>query len=275
MKFIKKYLKYIFLIPFTFIWVFPVFWMISSSLKTDREFLSQPLKLIPNELIWENYIRAWEVANFSTYFVNSVIVTTVSVLLAVFISSLAGYSLSRVDFKWKKYLIILMAGSLFIPKGYIIIPIYQIIRSFGLLNSFTGLIVAQSTTTTNVLFVLLFMAHFNSLPYELEEAAELDGASFIKRFFYIMLPLAKPIIATAIVLRFMWTWNAFLIPLVLTLNKPELRTLTVGMYSFLGEYDTDWTGLTAAASISVVPVIILFISLQQFFIRGIAGAIKQ
>lgn len=267
--------RHVFLVPFAIIWVFPVLWMIASSLKTRKEFLTQPLKLVPDAFIFENYTRAWEVVNFAAYFRNSVIVTVWAVIIAVCVTSLAGYAMSRVQFPGKKALIIVLAAALFIPKGYIIVPLYQVVRSLGLLNTVTGVVVALSTTSTNVLFVLLFMAHFNGIPRELDESAELDGASFPRTFLSVMLPLAKPILATVIVMRFMWTWNEFFIPLVLTLHRPELRTLTVGMYAFLGEYDTDWTGLSAAATISVIPVVVLFISLQGFFIRGIAGAIKQ
>ncbi len=275
MKFIKNNIQHIFLLPFTVLWVFPVIWMISSSLKTNPEFLMKPLSIIPEQFMFSNYARAWEVANFSRYFLNSVVITSVSVLIALLFTSLAGYALSRVDFFGKNLIITVMAASLFIPKSYVVIPIYQIVRSLGLLNSLTGVIVAQATTTTNVIFVLLFMAHFNTIPKDMEESAELDGANFIQRFFYIMLPLAKPIIATVTILRFMWTWNSFFIPLILTLNNPSLRTLTVGIYSFLGEYSTDWTGLTAAATLSVAPVITVFLVLQKYFIRGLSGAIKQ
>ncbi len=273
---LKKFsLKHLILLPFSIIWIFPLIWMISSSFKTNPEFLTEPLKVIPNQFAVENYYRAWEVANFSRYFVNSVVITTSAVLIALTVTAMAGYAISRVDFRGKRLLIILMVASLFIPKGYVVIPIYNIIKSIGLLDSLLGVIVATSTTTTNVIFVLLFMAHFNSIPRDLEEAAELDGAGFVKRFFYVMLPLAKPIIATVAIMRFMWTWNSFFIPLVLTLSAPQLRPLTVGIYSFIGEYSTDWTGMAAAATISVAPVIVVFLAMQRFFIEGLAGAIKQ
>jgi len=273
---LKKFsLKHLILLPFSIIWIFPLIWMISSSFKTNPEFLTEPLKVIPNQFAVENYYRAWEVANFSRYFINSVVITTSAVLIALTVTAMAGYAISRVDFRGKRLLIILMVASLFIPKGYVVIPIYNIIKSIGLLDSLLGVIVATSTTTTNVIFVLLFMAHFNSIPRDLEEAAELDGAGFVKRFFYVMLPLAKPIIATVAIMRFMWTWNSFFIPLVLTLSAPQLRPLTVGIYSFIGEYSTDWTGMAAAATISVAPVIVVFLAMQRFFIEGLAGAIKQ
>jgi len=256
------------------IWVFPFIWMVSSSFKTNREFLSAGLDLIPQQLRTENYVRAWEVANFSQYFQNSVIVTITTVVIVVVISALTGYALARVEFPGKRPLIVLYAATLFIPKGYTIIPVYQLIRELGLLNTLPGLILAEAGAAP-VLFALLFMAHFSGIPHELDEAAELDGASFGQTFVHVMLPLAKPMIATTIVLQFMWTWNSFFTPLVLTLNNPDLRTLTVGMYAFVGEYNTDWTGLTAAALISIVPVLVLFLALQRFFIAGLTGSLKS
>jgi raffinose/stachyose/melibiose transport system permease protein len=256
------------------IWVFPFIWMISSSFKTNREFLSAGLGLWPTQFRSDNYVRAWEVANFSQYFQNSVMVTITTVAIVVVISALTGYALARVDFPGKRPLIVLYAATLFIPKGYTIIPIYQLIRELGLLNTIPGLILAE-TGAAPVLFALLFMAHFSSVPKELDEASELDGATFGQTFLYVMVPLAMPMVATTVVLQFMWTWNSFFTPLVLTLNNPDLRTLTVGMYAFVGEYNTDWTGLTAAALISIVPILILFLLLQRYFIAGLTGSVKS
>jgi ABC-type glycerol-3-phosphate transport system permease component len=262
------------LIPSAIIWIFPFIWMLSSSFKTNREFLANALTLVPNQLMWDNYVRAWEVANFSRYFQNSVIVTVSTVMIVVIVSALSGYALARVSFPGKRLLIVIYAATLFIPKGYTIIPVYQLIRSLGLLNTIPGLILAEAGGAP-VLFALLFMAHFSGIPKELDEAAELDGANFGQTFLHIMLPLAKPMIATAVVLQFMWTWNSFFTPLVLTLNNPDLRTLTVGMYAFVGEYNTDWTGLTAAALISIVPILVLFLALQRYFIEGLTGSVKN
>lgn len=256
------------------VWIFPFLWMVSSSFKTDRDFLAGGLSLIPESWRPENYARAWETANFSQYFQNSVIVTVCTVAVVVAVSAMTGYALARVSFPGKRPLIVVYAATLFIPKGYTIIPVYQLIRELGLLNTLPGLILAEAGGAP-VLFALLFMAHFASVPRDLDEAAEIDGANFAQTFAFIMLPLAKPMIATAVVLQFMWTWNSFFTPLVLTLNRPELRTLTVGMYAFIGEYDTDWTGLAAAAIISIVPILVLFLLLQRYFIEGLTGSVKS
>jgi ABC-type glycerol-3-phosphate transport system permease component len=122
--------------------------------------------------------------------------------------------------------------------------------------------------------VFLFAGYFRQLPKELEEAARIDGAGFFRTFWQVMLPLAKPAIATAIILSLMRVWNSFLIPLVLTLARPELRTLAVGVYSFQGENMTDWSGMAAASTISLVPIVVIFLLLQRYFVEGVAGAVR-
>ncbi|MQA06911.1 MAG: ABC transporter permease subunit, partial [Streptosporangiales bacterium] len=121
---------------------------------------------------------------------------------------------------------------------------------------------------------LLFMGYFAAVPKELEESAILDGAGHIRMYWQIMLPLAKPVIGTVAIFNFIGTWNSFLIPLVLTLTRPELRTLGVGIYSFSGEFGTDWTGLAAGSVITIVPIIVVFLWLQRYFIEGLAGSVK-
>lgn len=123
--------------------------------------------------------------------------------------------------------------------------------------------------------MLLYMGYFRGIPRELEEAAVMDGAGFLRVFLRIMLPLAGPVTATVVVLTFLATWNAFFLPLVFTFSRPDLRTLSVGMQAFIGENSTDWPGMAAAATVSAVPIIVLFLFLQRYFFDGIAGAIKS
>lgn len=256
-----------------FIWIYPFIWMVTSSLKTNKEFITSGIKLWPESPQWNNYISAWNDANFSGYFLNTVIITVFSVLIILFVCSLAGYAMAKVKFPGRNLFIFLIVGTMFIPKGYTIIPVYTLIKNLGLLNHLFGVILALSGGT-NVLFILLFMAYFNQIPKELEESATLDGASFLRTYVSVMLPISKPITATVGIMQFIWTWNAFLIPLVFTLNKPELRTLAVGMYQFVGEHSTDWVGMAAGSIISILPIVIVFISFQKYFIEGIAGSVK-
>ncbi|MGE5607466.1 MAG: carbohydrate ABC transporter permease [Bacteroidota bacterium] len=272
---LKRIPIHAFLLALGFLWVYPFIWMISASLKTTKELfdLNSVWKLIPSALQFENYERAWTTANFSGYFLNTVIVTCCTVLLVIFLTSTCGYAFGRYNFPGKKIIIGLLVATIFIPSGYTVIPVFDLMKRLGLLNTLTAVILAEAGGG-QILYILMFMGFFAGLPSELEESARIDGAGFLQVFWKIMLPLSTPIIATVTIFQFMNTWNAFFNPLIFTLGRPELRTLGVGMFAFTGEYSFDWTGATAAASISLIPVIIIFLSFQKLFINGIVGAVK-
>lgn len=257
-----------------FLWVYPFLWMISASFKSQSEFFGSGLSLIPKQFNLDNYIRAWNNANFSVYFVNSVVVTVSVVIIVLFSTSAAGYVLGRYEFIGKKITMTIFLASITIPLVFTIIPTFELLKAMGLTQSLLGLILAESGGG-HVVFLLLFSGHYASLPKEMEEAAIIDGCGFWKTYTKIMFPLSKPIIVTVIIMQFIWTWNSFLLPLVITLNKPSIRTLAVGMYALRGENVVDWTGIAAGACISIVPVILVFIVLQKHFVSGIAGAVKS
>jgi multiple sugar transport system permease protein len=264
---------HLFLISLGIVWIYPFLWMVSAAFKTTAEMFGGGLNLIPQEPILDNFVRAWRVANFRTYFFNTVTVTVSVVALVVTWSAMTGYAFGRYDFPGKKLFMGAIVATLFLPTGYTIIPTFELIKALGLLDTLWAVILAMAGGA-HVLFILLFTGFFSSLPQDLEDAARIDGCGFVRTFWSVMLPLAKPVIATAVIMRFMWSWNAFFIPLVFTLGKPELRTLGVGMYAFVAEYATDWTGMAAAATISLIPIILVFLALQRYFVEGVAGAIK-
>lgn len=261
------------LLPIGFAWIYPFLWMVSAGFKSSDEIFAG-LGLIPRDPQPENFSRAWTDANIGQYFLNTVIVTVGSIAIVLVSVSMMGYVLGRYAFPGKKLLIVLFAVTVFLPEGYTIIPIFELINRLGLANSLLGVTLAQAGGA-HVVMVLLFAGYFAQLPKELEEAAIVDGGGFIRVFWEIMLPLAKPIIATTIILQFMHSWNAFLQPLVLTLARPDLRTLAVGIYAFQGEFFTDWPGMAAAATISLAPIVVVFLLLQRYFVEGIAGAVKS
>lgn len=261
------------LLPIGFGWIYPFLWMVSAGFKSNGEIFSG-LGLIPKAPQPENFTRAWTQANIGTYFLNSVIVTVGSILIVLISVSMIGYVLGRYPFPGKKIIIVLFAITVFLPEGYTVIPVFELVNKLGLANSLAGVTLAQAGGA-NVMMVLLFAGYFAQLPKELEEAAVVDGAGFFRVFWQIMLPLSKPIIATTIILQFMNSWNSFLMPLVLTLSRPDLRTLAVGIYAFQGEFFTDWAGMAAAATISLAPIVIIFLFLQRYFVEGIAGAVKS
>lgn len=256
------------------VWIYPFLWMVSASLKDSLEIFVSGLNLVPAEWQWNNYQRAWNDAGFARYMLNSLIVTIGSVIVVVVRCALTGYVLARYNFIGKRFVIGIFLATIFVPAGYTIIAVMQLSRELGLLNTHLGIILALSGGG-HVAAILLYAGYFSRIPRELEEAAVLDGASFLQVFRSIMLPLAGPVTATVSVLTFLSTWNAFFVPLVFTFSRPDLRTLAVGMLAFRGEHSTDWSGLAAAATLSLIPVVLLFIFLQRYFMEGIAGAVKS
>lgn len=264
----------LFLAGACFLWIYPFLWMLAAALKTTSDIFKQGLNIIPDTLHWENYTRAWKTAHFGTYLKNTVIVTVVTVFLIVFRSAMAGYVLARYRFRGKKVVVGILVATIFVPVGYTIIPVVDISQKLHLLNSLGGMILALSGGA-HVAMILLYMGYFYRMPRELSESALVDGAGFFTLFFRIMLPLANPVTATATLLTFLNIWNAYFLPLVFTFSRPKLRTVSVGMQAFSGEYSTDWPGMAAGAVISLAPIVILFFVLQRYFVEGIAGAVKQ
>lgn len=256
------------------LWVYPFLWVVSASLKDSLEIFGSGLALIPEGWRWENYARAWQDAGFGGYMLNSVVVTVGAVIIVVVRCALAGYVIARYGFIGKRLFVAVLVGTLFVPVGYTIIPVVELSQRLGLLNSRWGMILALSGGG-QVAAVLLYAGYFSRIPRELEEAAVLDGAGFLEVFRSVMLPLAGPVTATVAVLTFLASWNNFFVPLVFTFSRPELRTLAVGMLAFRGEQSTDWSGLAAAGTLSLIPVVLLFAFLQRYFIEGVAGAVKS
>ncbi len=255
------------------IWIYPFVWLVSASLKGQLEIFAKGLNLIPDVPLWENYVRAWSTAGFGGYMLNTALVTAGTVVLVIFHTALSGYVLGRYQFPGRGIVIGILGATLVVPVGVTIIPIVDLTGSLGLLNSHWGLVLALAGSG-HAAAILLYAGYFRSLPKELEEASILDGAGFYQTFFRIMLPLAGPVTATVGVLTFLFAWNNFLLPLVFTFGSPELRTLPVGMLAFVGTNETDWSGMAAAATISLLPVIICFFFVQRYFVEGVAGAVK-
>lgn len=270
----KTLLKHVLLILIGLIWIYPFLWMVSASFKGQAEFFDNKLGLIPRKPTLDNVVRIWNEANFDTYFLNTVLVTAGAVALVLLMTMLAGYVLGRYQFVGKKLIMTVFLSSIAIPLVSTIIPTYEVVKGMGLMGTKLGLVLSQAGGA-HVIFLLLFSSFFQQIPGEMEDAARVDGCNFFKTFFHIMMPLTKPIATTVIIMESIWAWNAFLLPLVLTLNNPSSRTLAVGLYAFRGENTVDWTGIAAGGTIAVIPIIILFIFLQRYFVEGIAGAVKS
>jgi ABC-type glycerol-3-phosphate transport system permease component len=254
------------------LWIYPLLWMVSASLKPNAAIFANE-GLIPSQPTFENYLRAWNEARIGRYFFNTLFVTVGSVVLVTVAAAMMGYVLGRRRFPGRGLVFGLLLVTLFMPQGYTIIPVFQLLTSLGISQSLWGVMFATSGGSF-VIFVMLFAGYFSQMPDELEEAARMDGVGFVRTFWFVMLPLSRPIIVTVVVMQTLYAWNDFLLPLVVTLANPAIRTLSVGVYAFKGENFVDWGGMTAASTITIVPVVLLFLFLQRYFIDGLAGAVK-
>lgn len=270
---LRRLVTHVVLVVAGFFWVYPFLWALAGSLKSQAGFIDEGLSIIPRELGWDNYLNAWNGANFGTYFVNTLVITTSTVVLTLLLTSMAGFALARTSFPGKKLLLAVVVVTFFLPRGYTIVPVYDIVQHLGLLNTLWSVVLVQ-VAAGMVFNTFLFMGYFATLAKEIEEAARVDGASFNQAFWYVMLPLARPMLATLGLFTFINSWNDFLTPLVFTLGQPQLRTLAVGLYAFISQTSTDWTSLCAGSIIALGPIILVFVFAQRHFVDAIAGAVK-
>lgn len=250
----------------------PLVVMVSNSLRTTSNLFDRPLGL-PFPLSIESYRTAWTQASFADYFLNSVLVTVGAVTLSTVVSVLAAYALARLRFPGSRVLESLFLSGLMLPVHLAILPIFYLLDGMGLVDSQLGLTMVYAAA--GVPFSIFVLTNFfRQLPIELEEAAMIDGAGHFQVFFRIMLPLVRPAVATVVVFRFVPIWNDFLFPLVL-LRTTDKYTLPVGLTTFFGEYQTDWSTLFAGLVIATVPLIILFILATKHIVAGLTAGMSK
>ena len=249
----------------TVIMVFPLYAMVRMAFSTRSELFAGDI-LIPDSWTLANFQNLFEKYPMGTWVMNSVAVSLVTVVLSVTINLLAGYAFAKIPFRGRSFLFILVLSTLMIPAQAIMIPQFRIVSELGIYGTFWGVILPSAATALGIFLARQF---FLSIPDELLEAARLDGAGQLRIFFSIVLPLARPLIAVMVLLAFMNTWNDFLWPLIV-LKDPELYTLPVSLRFLQGEFSNDYGGLMAAGLISCVPLVVLFLLLQKWFVQGIA-----
>ena len=270
---VGKLLLHVILLVCGFFWVYPFLWALGSSLKSETGFFNEGLGILPKEFQLQNYVDAWVQATFGQYFFNTAFITVLTVVFTLTFTAMAGFVLARTRFPGKNLLIALIAVTLFLPHGYTIVPVFDLVQRLGLLDTLWSVIVVE--TAGNMVFsTFLFMGYFATIDRELEDAARVDGASFHQLFWQVMFPLARPMLATLGLFTFINSWNNFLIPLVFTLGNSDLRTLPVGLYAFIAQTSTNWVLLCAASMISLVPTILVFVFAQRHVISAFAGAVK-
>ncbi|AKR54972.1 N-Acetyl-D-glucosamine ABC transport system, permease protein 2 [Devosia sp. H5989] len=256
----------------TFIMLAPIVIMVFSAFKTNAQIFASPFS-VPDFTHVGNLTKIWTQTNFLRYLLNSVIVTGSSMALILVLGTMAAYAIGRYEFKGSGFILMFFLAGLTLPLKLAIIPLFILMRDFGILNNQLSLIlvyVAMGLPTT----VFILTGFIRTLPNELEDAARMDGASELRIMWSVMLPLVRPAMVIAAIQNVVPIWNDFFFPLVFIQND-NLKTLPQGLTSFMGEYTTDWGVLFAGLTLSAAPIILIYIILSRQFINGMtAGAVK-
>lgn len=260
-------IAYILLIIGSVSMLLPFFWMISTSLKTPAEAVAQPPVWIPAVPQFSNYARALQVAPFGRYFLNSVFVTTLSTAGELVFTILAAFAFSKMNFYGKNVLFTILIATMMVPFELLMIPNYLTLSRFNLINTYAAMIIPF---LASVFSVFMLKQNFEAIPNELYYAAKVDGCSDFKFLWQVMVPLSKSAVVAVTILKIIGSWNAFLWPLIVT-NETHLRPLPVGLQAFTTEAGTYFELLMAAATIVVLPMIIVYLFLQKYIIMGVSN----
>ncbi|NUO60775.1 MAG: carbohydrate ABC transporter permease [Hamadaea sp.] len=244
----------------------PFVWMLGTSFRTERDLFSHPASLLPTEWTLHGYQGIWEQLPFLLLVFNTIVFAGITTLLTLLFDSMCAYALARLDFRGRTIAFWLVLVTLMVPFQVTLIPVFVELFHLDWLNTYQGLIIPRATSAFGI---FLFRQFFISIPRELDEAARIDNAGHFRIYWQIILPLAKPAIATVAVLNFTALWNDLLWPLVVT-STPEMRTLPAGLALFGGQHVTDHAVLMAGAVISLLPIAIAFFLAQRYFVAGVA-----
>ena len=258
--------RHLALIPISALMLLPLLWMLVTSIETLPEARHFPPKLIPSGIHWQNYPNALNAAPFGHFFLNSFIVTGAAVLGNLVFCSLAGYAFARMRFFGSGLLFVAMLATLMVPFQVVMIPTFLIVQHLGLIDSLGALIVPNLVTPFGIFLLRQF---FRTLPIELEEAARMDGCSRLGVLVRIVVPLSMPALATLAIVTFLWTWNDFLWPLIV-INTPAESTVQLGLATFQGAHQTNWTLLMAGNVMALAPMLVVFVVGQRWFVRSLA-----
>lgn len=248
------------------IMLFPFFWTVSSSLKDVSQIFLVPPKWLPNPIVWSNYLASLQAMPFGTAYWNSFYITVIVVVVQLLTASMAAYAFAKIKFPGAGFLFILFLSTMMIPKQVTMIPLYMIMEKIGWLDTHLALIVPGALF--NAFAVFLLRQFIKGIPKDLEEAAIIDGASPLRIYWSVILPLIRPALAAVGIFIFLGTWNNFLDPLIY-LSTPEKFTVPLLLNYFKGLYVTDWALMMAGSTISIIPVLVVYMFAQKQIIEGI------
>lgn len=262
----QGFVAYPLLILIGLVGLLPYYWMVSCSLKTTANLFAVPPQWVPNPITWRAYGEAWRAQDFTRYFLNSAFVAIAITLGNLLLASLAGYSLSKFRYFGRGFLFFLILSTMMLPLEVTMVPLFLIVKTFNWPNTYAGLIVPFLVEGFGV---FLMRQYLQGIPNELIEAARIDGASELRIYSQVVMPLCKPALAALGVFTFREAWDMYIWPLIIV-TKDSLRTLPLGISLFMSSFGTAWDQLMAVAAIGTLPMILLFFFLQRSFIQGIA-----
>lgn len=245
--------------------IMPFVWMLSTSFMTEAEAFTFPPRFIPQEPILDNYVELFRRFDFTTYFKNTIIVALFVTTISLFLNSLAGYAFAKIDFRGRNKLFLAIMATMMVPGQVTVIPVFLLMRIFGMVNTHAGLIVPGLVGAFGIFFMRQFI---KTIPDELIEAAQIDGASEFWIYARVIMPLCKPALATLGLFTFMGSWNSFFWPLIIATDS-NMFTLPVAIAVLSGQHGTNFPLLMAGATIVVAPIVVVFLFLQRYFTSGI------
>jgi len=264
---ISRSLLYVVLLILTAVMLIPFAWMLSASLKLDKDVFIFPIQWIPENPRWMNYIDIWTKIPLMTFVGNTIKITLIVTFLQLLTSSFAAYAFAKLKFKYKDTLFMAYIATIAVPWQVYMVPQFMMMRNFGLNDSHLAIIFLQAFSAFGVFMMRQF---YQGIPDELCEAARIDGMSEYQIYSKIMLPLSKPALSTLTIFTFVNTWNDFLGPLIY-LKTESKKTLQLGLKMFISQYSSEFGLIMAASVLSLIPVLIVFLSLQKYFVEGIAA----
>ncbi len=266
---IRRTILYVVLIALGLLFIFPFFWMVISSVKLNRDVLAIPIRFLPpvwNFKSYYNVFTAFPDFNFPRFILNSVIVTTLAVLLCLFLSATAGYGFAKYRFPGNAVLFMIVLATIMITFEAIVVPLFILVRRLGLQNTYWGLVIPEGLTAFGVFMMRQF---FYALPDDYVESARIDGASEYAIFGRIAIPMAQTALLALVIFHAQWVWNLLLWPLIV-ISNPDMRVLPQGIALFKGGYNTPYPEQLAVSVIACLPLLLLYIFLSKYFVQGIA-----
>ncbi|REK68040.1 MAG: carbohydrate ABC transporter permease [Cohnella sp.] len=265
-------LRYGVLIVLAVIFLVPIVFIAFTALKSRSDLLTSPFYALPEKFQWGNFAKAWNQGKMGIYMKNTALISVIKVPLGILVEALAAFALTRLNFKWSNAMFAFFLIGMMIPMQATLVPLNIFLNKTHLVSTYPGIILIY--IGFGIPFgILILRGFFRTIPKEIDEAALIDGCGDIGKFFRVILPLSMPAIATLVILDFMATWNEFLLAQIF-ITKDSMRTITTGLLSFRGEHSTDYTLMNAGVLLSIIPILVVYLLFQKYFVSGLTGSVK-